>query len=205
MKQLNFGNDNTNPSVHIFGRERMSMDYLVTLPSEIGPPENYSQLIALLAFAEDGDTITIEINNGGGHVYTALQIINAMMESKAHITTVLNTEAHSAASLIFLAGHSHGVGKFSSMLCHEGQSGDVGKPSDLRKRLEHYNSEIERILKDTYEGFLTDEEIDKILNGLELLLNDEQIVERLQKREEYFKEKYSEDEMKESTSEGEDE
>lgn len=189
MKQMNFGIEQTNPSVHIFARERVSVDYLVTLPSEIGPPENYSQLIALLNFAEEGDNISIEINNGGGNMYTALQIINAIHESKAHICTVLNTEAHSAASLVFLAGHSNCVGKFSSMLCHEGMMGQIGKPSDVRAHITHYNSELERIIKDCYEGFLTKKELKRVLNGKELLLNDEQIMERLQKREEYFQKK----------------
>jgi len=186
MKKMTFGSSETN-SVQIFSRERVNVDYLVALPEEIGSPSLYSPLIALFAFAEEGDTITLEINNGGGYLSTALQICNAMADCKAHITAILNTEGHSAASLIFLSADSCGVGKYASMLCHEGGTGMMGKPSDVRRQMQHYDKMGERVIRDTYEGFLTVEEIDRILDGLELFLDDKEIIERLGIRDEYFK------------------
>lgn len=186
MKKMNFGGNDTS-SIQIFSKERVNVDYLVALPEEIGSPSQYSTLIALFAFAEDGDTITLEINNGGGYLNTALQICNAMADCKAHITAILNTEGHSAASLIFLSADSCGVGKYASMLCHEGGTGMMGKPSDVRRQMQHYDKMGERVIRDTYEGFLTVEEIDRILDGLELFLDDKEIIERLSIRDEYFK------------------
>lgn len=186
MKKMSFGVNETN-SVQIFSRGRVNVDYLVALPEEIGSPSLYSPLIALFAFAEEGDTITLEINNGGGYLSTALQICNAMADCKAHITAILNTEGHSAASLIFLSADSCGVGKYASMLCHEGGTGMMGKPSDVRRQMQHYDKMGERVIRDTYEGFLTVEEIDRILDGLELFLDDKEIIERLGIRDEYFK------------------
>lgn len=186
MKKMTFGSGETN-SVQIFSKERVHVDYLVTLPEEIGSPSQYSTLIALFSFAEEGDTITLEINNGGGYLNTALQVCNAMADCKAHITAILNTEGHSAASLIFLSADSCGVGKYASMLCHEGGTGMMGKPSDVRRQMQHYDKMGERVIRDTYEGFLTVEEIDRILDGLELFLDDKEIISRLAVRDEYFK------------------
>ena len=186
MKKMTFGESDTS-SIQIFSKGRVHVDYLVALPEEIGSPSQYSTLIALFAFAEDGDTITLEINNGGGYLNTALQICNAMADCKAHITAILNTEGHSAASLIFLSADSCGVGKYASMLCHEGGTGMMGKPSDVRRQMQHYDKMGERVIRDTYEGFLTVEEIDRILDGLELFLDDKEIIERLSIRDEYFK------------------
>lgn len=186
MKKMNFGGNDTS-SIQIFSKERVNVDYLVALPEEIGSPSQYSTLIALFSFAEEGDTITLEINNGGGYLNTALQICNAMADCKAHITAILNTEGHSAASLIFLSADSCGVGKYASMLCHEGGTGMMGKPSDVRRQMQHYDKMGERVIRDTYEGFLTVEEIDRILDGLELFLDDKEIIERLGIRDEYFK------------------
>jgi len=183
---MNFGGNDTS-SIQIFSKERVNVDYLVALPEEIGSPSQYSTLIALFSFAEEGDTITLEINNGGGYLNTALQICNAMADCKAHITAILNTEGHSAASLIFLSADSCGVGKYASMLCHEGGTGMMGKPSDVRRQMQHYDKMGERVIRDTYEGFLTVEEIDRILDGLELFLDDKEIISRLAVRDEYFK------------------
>jgi len=53
MKKMTFGSGETN-SVQIFSKERAHVDYLVTLPEEIGSPSQYSTLIALFSFAEEG-------------------------------------------------------------------------------------------------------------------------------------------------------
>jgi ATP-dependent protease ClpP protease subunit len=92
-------------------------------------------LIALLNFAEDGDEIQIEINNSGGNLLTALQIRNSMLNCKAHVITHLNVEASSAASIIFLSGHSYRVGKYGSLLVHEGTFGLMAKPRDCVVRV----------------------------------------------------------------------
>ena len=68
-------------------------------------------------------SIEIEINNNGGCVDTALQIKNAISECKAQVITCLNVAAHSAASVIMFPSHDTKVGKYASMVIHEGFSG----------------------------------------------------------------------------------
>ena len=114
--------------LNIFSKELVSNHYLITLNNEIGVASEYSELIALLKFANENDVIEIEINNNGGCVDTALQIKNAIHECKAQVITCLNVAAHSAASVIMLAGHSYKIGKYASMVIHEGFSGLSGKP-----------------------------------------------------------------------------
>ena len=168
--------------LNIFSKELVSNHYLITLNNEIGVASEYSELIALLKFANENDVIEIEINNNGGHIDTALQIKNAIHECKAQVITCLNVAAHSAAGVVFLSGHSYKIGKYGSLLIHEGSTGYVGKPSDLRRHSEFQNAQLERVVRDVYEEILTPSEIEAVLNGLELILDDTELMKRLNNR-----------------------
>ena len=168
--------------LNIFSKELVSNHYLITLNNEIGVASEYSELIALLKFANENDVIEIEINNNGGCVDTALQIKNAIHECKAQVITCLNVAAHSAASVIMLAGHSYKIGKYASMVIHEGFSGLSGKPSDIRKHIDFYNRQLDRIVTEVYSEILTEDEIKSVLNGLELILDDTELMKRLNNR-----------------------
>ena len=172
----------SNTLLNIFSKEVVSNHYLITLNDEIGAASEYSELIALLKFANENDVIEIEINNNGGCVDTALQIKNAISECKAQVITCLNVAAHSAASVIMLAGHSYKIGKYASMVIHEGFSGLSGKPSDIRKHIDFYNKQLDRIVTEVYSEILTEEEIKSVLNGLELILDDTELMKRLNNR-----------------------
>jgi len=168
--------------LNIFSKEVVSNHYLITLNDEIGVASEYSELIALLKFANENDVIEIEINNNGGCVDTALQIKNAISECKAQVITCLNVAAHSAASVVMLAGHSYKIGKYASMVIHEGFSGLSGKPSDIRKHIDFYNRQLDRIVTEVYSEILTEDEIKSVLNGLELILDDTELMKRLNNR-----------------------
>ena len=172
----------TNPLLNIFSKDIQATHYLITLNDEIGTASQYSELIALLKFASENDIVEIEINNNGGCVDTALQIKNAIAECKANVVTCLNVAAHSAASVIMLSGHSYKIGKYASMVIHEGFSGLHGKPSDIRKHIDFYNRQLDRIVTEVYSEILTETEINQVLNGLELILDDVQLMERLNNR-----------------------
>ena len=172
----------SNTLLNIFSKEVVSNHYLITLNDEIGVASEYSELIALLKFANENDVIEIEINNNGGCVDTALQIKNAIHECKAQVITCLNVAAHSAASVIMLAGHSYKIGKYASMVIHEGFSGLSGKPSDIRKHIDFYNRQLDRIVTEVYSEILTEDEIKSVLNGLELILDDTELMKRLNNR-----------------------
>ena len=172
----------SNPLLNIFSKEIPAHHYLITLNDEIGVASEYSELIALLKFANENDVVEIEINNNGGCVDTALQIKNAISECKAHVITCLNVAAHSAASVVMLAGHSYKIGKYASMVIHEGFSGLSGKPSDIRKHIDFYNKQLDRIVTEVYSEILTEEEIKQVLNGLELILDDTELMKRLNNR-----------------------
>ena len=150
------------------------------LTGEILSPENYTEMINLLRSVGEGTLIRIYINSGGGDFISAVQIINAMRDSKADIMTILDGNAHSAASFIFLNGGCFVVKPGSSMLCHTYSGGEVGKGPDLKRSLEFHHEQINKFIDENYSGFLSTEETERLKNGEDFWLDYNQITSRLE-------------------------
>ena len=92
-------------------------------------------------------------------------------------------ECASAASILALNCDQCVVGKHAELLAHEVRYGIGGKSSDNLSHVQHIKKISDKLIWDTYEGFLTDDEIESVLNGKELFLDSDEIVERLNKRQ----------------------
>lgn len=163
-----------------YRRTDASTTHRFFIDENIGEPKNYRNLIQTLLEAPEGDVIEIWINSVGGRVGSALSVINAINSSRAAVVGVLNVEAHSAASMIFLSCHQHIVMPYSSMLVHEVSHGYVGKNSDLASYTKFQSSALVAYLTDIYVGFLGADEMTQVLKGYELWLDTDNILSRLE-------------------------
>lgn len=144
-------------------------------------------VISILNNATTGDKVTFMINSDGGSLSSALPICIAIRESKAEVTGMLLSEAHSAASMVFLTTDSQIVSNHCSMLVHSASYGAVGKQQDILDHVTHTQERLNKIFNDFYYGFLSEEEIEQVLSGKELYLDCDSIAERLKEREDIFK------------------
>jgi ATP-dependent protease ClpP protease subunit len=80
----------------------------------------------VLDTAKSGDVVTIHINNGGGSIDSAFQIINSMKNSKAHIIGKLSGTVASASTVISLYCHELIVADFTAFMIHNYSGGVVG-------------------------------------------------------------------------------
>jgi hypothetical protein len=65
------------------------------------------------------------------------------------------------------------------MLCHYVTYGTSGKAYDVKQHTQHISKVTEKLFRDTYELFLTEDEIEKCLEGFELWLDADSINARL--------------------------
>lgn len=144
--------------------------------------EYYREVLNVLETATENDEIILQINSDGGSLVAGLPIINAMKETKALTTTRLLCEANSLASMILLMGDNIHVAPYSSMLVHSVSFGVGGKGVDVKAQVDHTMKRCEEIFRDVYEFFLSEEEMEKVLNGKEEFYDFEQITTRLASR-----------------------
>jgi ATP-dependent protease ClpP protease subunit len=169
-------------NVHINTIESVYRTHEVFLDSTIDEPNKYRELISLLINAGENDKIHLFINSNGGHLDTAGAIISGILSSRAEVTAFLMGATHSAASLISMYCHAVHVYDTAYMMIHTASFGSSGNTPTVKAHTDFTIKQCEKLMLDAYEGFLSKAEMDKVLNGLELWFNAEEIKPRLKKR-----------------------
>lgn len=174
-------------------------NFTAYLLDSIAAPQYYIDLIHTLREADpETSHIDIIINSPGGYLTSAIQLVAAIKQSNVPVTTHLMGEAHSAASMIFLAGDNFVISKNSTMLCHYYSAGDYGKGHELKASSDFRDKHIKDFYTDIYAGFFTNEELDHMCNdGRDYWLDTEQIMHRLKHKVEYMKQLEKEEEAAE--------
>lgn len=98
--------------------------------------------------------ITVRINSGGGDVFDAYAIYNSLI-SRPGVTTVVDSLAASAASVIAMAGEQRLMARTSQMMIHDAGVGVQGNADDLQamvERLQTVSGQIAGIYADTAGG-----------------------------------------------------
>lgn len=165
--------------------QRTSTHYDVFLDGPIEEPSCYRELIANLFNADENDTFSIFINSGGGHMDTALAIVEALKGTRANVTAVLIGACHSAASIITMYCDQVAVTDSAYSMVHTASFGSQGNTGNVKAHTEFTVRMVERLLNETYEGFLTKEELARVKSGVELWFDAEQIRERMEQRTKY--------------------
>lgn len=169
-------------NVHINTIQTTYCTHEVFLDAAIDEPNKYRELISLLINAGENDKIHLFINSPGGHLDTAGAIISGILSSRAEVTAFLMGATHSAASLISMYCHAVHVYDTAYMMIHTASFGSSGNTPTVKAHTDFTIKQCEKLMLDAYEGFLTKAEMDKVLNGLELWFNAEEIKPRLKKR-----------------------
>lgn len=159
-------------------------EYSLYLTGEITSPEDYMEFYAVLKAANRGDAVRIYISSCGGQLATATLIKNHIETCDAEVIGVLGTDVASAASDIALSCDSIEVGPMSCMLIHNfSYSTGFSHAVSIHNQAQFNKDLNERWVMGVYGDFLPPETLDKVLDGVDVMLNAEQIVEYWNKRE----------------------
>lgn len=149
------------------------------ITSEVGDVDQFLELIHTLKTAESHDTIFIYLNTPGGSLKTTIQLITAMRQTNATIITCLEGEVSSAGTMIFLSGHKYLVNPNCSFMIHNYSGGILGKGQEIAAHAKFIEKYSRSLLNDIYADFLSEEEIEEVLEGRDIWLTSEQVIERL--------------------------
>lgn len=162
-------------------------NYFTTLGSDgIGEVEDHYEQLETLKHASQGETfIATFSSNPGGSYAGILAWKNALENTDAHTIAILEGDLASAGTIIPLFFDQIHVTPYTTFMCHSANFG-IGRNTALNVEANalFHAKQIKRFIRDAYANFLTEEEILKILDGSELYLDEFDIQERLQRREE---------------------
>jgi ATP-dependent protease ClpP protease subunit len=158
--------------------------YKVFLTDIIEAPSAYNQLVYLLQTAEHYHTIELYLNNGGGVIDSAFYIRDAILNTDAHVVAYLSGTVASAATIIALSCDAVVCSKYLSFMIHNYSTGASGKGHEIKAYQNFTDRELNKAFREIYNGFLTDDEMTKIIDGADMWLSTSEVEHRLSDRSE---------------------
>lgn len=169
----------------LFGNKNFFVDKPIAhmhsfyLSGEITEAENYIDWFEKIRTAGPNDIIRIHINSRGGHLETAIQFMQVMHETDAHIIASVEGACMSAATLIFLCADSYEVQEHSMFMFHNYSAGSIGKGGEMYDEVSYMKKWSDNFFRKVYKDFLSSEEIDSMFLGKDLWLTGLEVADRL--------------------------
>lgn len=185
----------TDEQLGYFVSSHQICNYTVPIDGSFREPAFYRSVINMLMNASEQDTVAFMINSPGGSLSSLLSLLEALNMTQANTVALIVGSASSAASMFALHCNEVYVGDNATFLCHNISYGTGGKGSDVLAHVQHTSSAANKLLRKTYKNFLSEIEINDMINGKEIYMESDEIVERLQQREDLLQAEYSEEEI----------
>jgi len=150
------------------------------ITDSIDVPSEYNKLCYILDSAKKSDKFTLHINTPGGMVDSALMLINSIKNSKATVKARLSGTVASAGTIISLSCDTLEVSPHTSFMIHNYSSGMQGKGHEMKAYQNFIDANLNKAFKAMYSGFLTDTEMDEVIEGKDLWINSDEVAERWQ-------------------------
>lgn len=144
--------------------------------------DEYIDWFDCIRHAGKNDVIKIYINSYGGDMFTAIQFLRVLNETDATIVVSVEGACMSAATMIFMCADSIEVSEHSMFMFHNYSGGTIGKGGEMLDQLQHERTWSEKLLRDIYKDFLTEKEVESMLNNKDLWMDGVEVMKRLKKK-----------------------
>lgn len=166
--------------------------YRIEIDKGIECVSQFSTAIQVLESAKEDDEVVVYLQCNGGSVNAGEAFIHAMRKCAAPIHIIATGGVHSMASCILLEADSLELSHGFNACIHAGYDGAGGTVSEYRAKSKFDKEFGDRQFRETYEGFLSEKELDDMLDGKDIWLDAQGWLDRAMKRSEYFQNKYAE-------------
>lgn len=170
--------------------------FTVDIYDYIESPTQFADMIDALGMMEQDDEMVINLQSGGGCLSTTDTILHALRKTKGQVHFVATGFNASAATILLLDAPSFELSEDFSALIHCGSLGDAGNLNEMRQSAGFHIKRMETLLRNTYAGFMSEQEIEEMLNGKDLLLNSAEWCERHEQRNKWMEDEVAKFEKK---------
>jgi ATP-dependent protease ClpP protease subunit len=150
------------------------------LTGEITTADDYIEWFDAIRHAKETDLVKIYINSYGGDLFTAIQFMRVLADTDATVIVSVEGACMSAATMIFMCADNFEVTPHSIFMFHNYSGGTIGKGGEMIDQLQHERKWSERLLKEIYQDFMSEEEIQSMLSNKDLWMDGEEVVKRIQ-------------------------
>lgn len=149
------------------------------LTGEITTADDYIEWFDAIRHAKETDIVKLYINSYGGDLFTAIQFMRVLADTDATVIVSVEGACMSAATMIFMCADNFEVTPHSIFMFHNYSGGTIGKGGEMIDQLQHERKWSERLLKEIYQDFMSEEEIESMLSNKDLWMDGEEVVKRI--------------------------
>ena len=162
--------------------KQMKNIYHLWLIDDVGESKLYLKWFDILQSATENDLVVIHINSYGGDVMTTVQLITQIKTCEAQVVCQIESACCSAATMVALACDGLLCYPHGYMMIHTSSGYTFGKQSDIRRQEDFYNDWLDTFFNEVYKDFLSKKEIEDVLNGKDMWLTSEEVMNRFRHR-----------------------
>lgn len=167
-------------------RSSVNNEYKIRLARPITEIDDFEEEIMALEEASENDVVFMQLSSPGGSLETCDFICRRMEECRAPIIVEIGLTCASAASAMCLHADDWIIHDSSTMMIHAcSYSPGYGKEVDIRRSAENTARINKEWVIRVYQGFLTEDELDMVLDGKDLYFYADDLRERLPKYKSY--------------------
>lgn len=152
--------------------------HYVYLTNTFDEPNYYNELCHMLYNANDYEEFILVINSPGGILDSVFMIIDAIKNTKANVICKLAGTVASAGTILALSCDELMISSNLTFMVHNYSSGFQGKGHEMKARQNFIDRELNKSFKEFYSGFLSDEEIEDVIDGKDIWLNESEVLDR---------------------------
>lgn len=170
------------PMIQFVKKTETGKEFRVFIDEGIKMPNKYRELISFLEYVKEGDVVVFKMLTYGGVAKSGFYIHNAILKCKAKTIADIYY-AMSAGSDIALACEEIIINKYAVMLFHGSQLGLMGGGSMVKvaKDLSDAAKADNETNKRLYSNFLPKKYLEKVLNGEDVIIHEEELREIVKK------------------------
>ena len=163
-----------------------STEYTIRITRPITEIDDFEEEIMALEEANPDDIVMIQLSSPGGSLETCDFLCRRIQECKAPVFVEIGLTCASAASAICLQATDWKIHDSSTMMIHAcSYSPGYGKEVDVFSHASYTNRINKEWVERTYKGYLSESELQSVLDGKDLYFYADDLRDRLPKYREY--------------------
>jgi ATP-dependent protease ClpP protease subunit len=166
--------------------------WIIEINDGIESSGQFDYAVRALELADEDNPVQVNLQCPGGSLDAADRFIHAMRKCRGHIHIVATGGCHSAATLILLEADSFELSENFNALIHCGSLGTIGNLNEYTAQTTFSAQFMPNVFRKSYEGFLTEEELEGMIKGCDIWVDAQGWVDRWNRRNDYFKAKVEE-------------
>ena len=155
----------------------------------------YQEFTEICAVLTEEDNIALFIDSPGGYMSGGQMITRALRNTLAYSVAIVVDQAASMASILALSCDDLYMHPYSYLMIHMVSYGSGGKDHEVAAHVEFTSKKAKEYVRDVYKDFLTEQEIEDVIRGGDIYLDDTQVMERWAFLQELKQEAYKEQEQ----------